>query len=392
MVHSPFGYSESFFQQDCRILREMGYNLVVVPLQSNGVSTMPSDFPHATPPSPLSQNLFVRTCQLAKITFRLLSKGSWSSLKAFYKLEKKDQTSISHILSKIYTNSHFFTLAQIEILIFGYGNLVIERENLAKALEAKMVVGFQGSDIKILPLSHKKDVYRKGLENLDVVFFRNQHLLELAKQQGLPATKRTQIIYNKIDLNVFQPKEHLGFLKSPLNLLGVGRLHWVKGFPLLFQAAAILKSQGFDCQIQIAGDGDEEEHLFYTAMELGILDQVQFLGVKHQPEVKEIMVDSDILINSSYFESNCRALLEAQATGLMVITTNWPEAEKIVLHEETGWLVPKRGPSEMAEQIKHIAALNQDQRAKIAHNAIEHVRKHFNLKNASEDFEKLLEQ
>jgi colanic acid/amylovoran biosynthesis glycosyltransferase len=208
----------------------------------------------------------------------------------------------------------------------------------------------------------------------------------------MPRNKPAFIIFNKIDTSFFQPKSDLGQLNTPLKILTVGRLHWIKGFPHLLKALALFEGRGINWKLRIIGEGVEKEHLFYTAMGLGILDKVNFLGGKTQEDVKTEMMDSDIFINSSFFESNCRALLEAQAAGLLVVSNHWPEAEKIVIHEKTGWLIPKHDPGAIADQVEKIVALPLEKRKAVAKNAINHVQQNFNLKDATKDFEQLLKQ
>ena len=369
----------------------MGHHVSIITLR-NQQTKKSFEFPQITAPTQLSTNLIIRSFQLANTFLKLIIRGSWPSLVLFYKLERSEKIRAKKILAKIYANFHFFICPEIEVLIFGYGNLIIERENLAKALGAKMVAGFQGSDLKVFPLNQNQNIFRKGLQKLDVGFFRNQYLLQLAQQHGMPRNKPAFIIFNKIDTSFFQPKSDLGQLNTPLKILTVGRLHWIKGFPHLLKALALFEGRGINWKLRIIGEGVEKEHLFYTAMGLGILDKVNFLGGKTQEDVKTEMMDSDIFINSSFFESNCRALLEAQAAGLLVVSNHWPEAEKIVIHEKTGWLIPKHDPGAIADQVEKIVALPLEKRKAVAKNAINHVQQNFNLKDATKDFEQLLKQ
>ena len=65
---------------------------------------------------------------------------------------------------------------------------------------------------------------------------------------------------------------------SPFELISVGRLVEIKGYPLLLDAVAQLTRQGRDVRLTLAGDGPDRANLEAQAQRLGIADRVVFAG------------------------------------------------------------------------------------------------------------------
>jgi colanic acid/amylovoran biosynthesis glycosyltransferase len=57
-----------------------------------------------------------------------------------------------------------------------------------------------------------------------------------------------------------------------------------------------------------------------------------------------------------------------------------------VLHEETGWVVPKRNPAALCEKIKAVLAMSHHERQNITWQARERIEQHFTLKDQKQQF------
>ena len=85
-------------------------------------------------------------------------------------------------------------------------------------------------------------------------------------------------------------------------------------------------------------------------------------------------------------EGFCNAVLEAQATGLLCIVSDAEGLPENVLHGITGWVVPKRRPDLLAGQIESVLHMPPEQREQIRRQAIERVRREFNLEKQQREF------
>jgi colanic acid/amylovoran biosynthesis glycosyltransferase len=388
IVSKPFGYSETFLKSDCETIASLGHNVEIYPLSGKENPDIKTKFKCHYPPFPLSSNLLKRLWQSLIVFTSLLFLSTRATAK-FLKLERNGGTHFKNALAKAYSNAHLLKASKPDFLIFGYGNLAIERENIGQALQAKTIIFFQGSDLGVFPITKGRNCYKKAFNKIDKLVFRSYHLYKLAKKYGVGEQAPKQFIFNKIDTNLFSPKSNLGQLDNPPRLIAVTRLHWIKGLNYLILGLNELKKKSFPFKLTIIGEGEEFEHLYYIAMTQNLLDWIEFKDKMTYEEVQKAMSNADMLVHPSLFESNGRVLLEAQASGLLTVSSNWEGAETIVKDQKTGWLFQKRNPQDLSNKIHEVFSLPLNKREEICQNAIEHVQTNFNLKDDQKDFENL---
>jgi colanic acid/amylovoran biosynthesis glycosyltransferase len=103
---------------------------------------------------------------------------------------------------------------------------------------------------------------------------------------------------------------------SPFELISVGRLVEIKGYPLLLEAMAQMHKEGRDVRLTLAGDGPGRASLEEQARRLGIADRIVFAGWKNQEELRELYLRSDVAVLSSFAEGVPVVLMEAMSTGV----------------------------------------------------------------------------
>lgn len=150
-------------------------------------------------------------------------------------------------------------------------------------------------------------------------------------------------IHNGID-----PMEHAqqgprpaGLVPDRLHALMVGRLTAVKAVDAAIDAMAGLPA-GHRWHLNLVGDGGLRGHLEDQVARLGLRDRVTFLGFRR--DVFALMAHSDLLIMSSHHEGLPYTLLEAMSLGLPALVSNVGGLAEVLVHGETGWLVPAAEP------------------------------------------------
>ena len=165
-----------------------------------------------------------------------------------------------------------------------------------------------------------------------------------------------------------------------------GRLHWKKGFVPTIEALALLKSSGLNFTYKIIGEGNEYERIAFAAYQLGLQDEVQFLGKLPHNEVKQQLASATIYLQYSIQEGFCNAVLEAQAMGKLCIVSNAEGLSENVLHEQTGWVVPKYSPKALANKIQEVLALSPEEKIRITQTAQKRVKDEFNIEKQQREF------
>ena len=88
--------------------------------------------------------------------------------------------------------------------------------------------------------------------------------MKLARPEYGANLEKTKVIYSGLNPKkipfVINPKE-----SKPLQILSIGRSHWVKGYTYALEACSLLKKENFDFQYTIIGAETDEELLFQRA-------------------------------------------------------------------------------------------------------------------------------
>jgi L-malate glycosyltransferase len=134
----------------------------------------------------------------------------------------------------------------------------------------------------------------------------------------------------------------------------------VKDHPMFLRAAARVRAVVLDAAFAIAGEGELVEELRALAIQLGIKDDVFFIG--RCDRIADLLFASDIGVLSSKAEGFANAILEYMAAGLPVVATDVGGAREAIAEADTGYLVASGDDETMAERI--IGLLKDSARAR----------------------------
>lgn len=171
--------------------------------------------------------------------------------------------------------------------------------------------------------------------------------------------KIDQVVYTGLDLSKFEFKSEV--IKSyVLKIISIGRSHWIKGYDYAIKACHLCKEKGLEFHYTIVGAAGDEELLFLIH-ELGLQNQVTLTDKLTQPKVFELMHTSDVLLLPSLEEGIANVAVEAMALGCPVISTDCVGMLELITHREEGWIVPKRDPEAMVDQILEFSKMDVKQ-------------------------------
>ncbi len=133
-------------------------------------------------------------------------------------------------------------------------------------------------------------------------------------------------------------------------LLFVGRHRYYKGVDDLIRAMP-----GIQARLLIGGDGPKRSSWERLAGELGLGEQVRFLGHIPEEDLAALYASADIFVlpANSRAEAFGKVLLEAMAAGKPCVTTEVGAGTSyVVQHGVTGLIAPPRNPAALAEALK----------------------------------------
>jgi glycosyltransferase involved in cell wall biosynthesis len=187
---------------------------------------------------------------------------------------------------------------------------------------------------------------------------------ELSEEFRITPRTRIEVIPLGLDLERFAPdsiasvrgslRRELAIADEPVVTI-VGRLAPIKNHALFLSMAAQVHASGRRCVFLVVGGGEDESRLRRMADELGVGDQVRFLGWR--TDLPVIYADSDVVVLTSDNEGTPVSVIEALAAGCAVAATDVGGVREVLESGRLGVLVPPRDAHAMAAAV---AALLDD--------------------------------
>jgi glycosyltransferase involved in cell wall biosynthesis len=171
-----------------------------------------------------------------------------------------------------------------------------------------------------------------------------------------------EVVYNGTDTSVFAPSPAAAN-ESP-TLLIVGNLLAGKGHELVLRAFARVKDAHPGLQCRIIGEGADRGRFERLATDLGIGDQIHFLGRRSRVDVAEAMRSCTVFVLPSRYEGLGCVYLEAMACAKPVIACRGQGIDEIIDHGSNGWLIPVDGLEELVQGLQVLLG-NAERRVQI---------------------------
>lgn len=182
---------------------------------------------------------------------------------------------------------------------------------------------------------------------------------ELVELYGV-AEEKIHVIYNGVDVQKFKNlgegvdlRRELGIEEGQKVILCVGRLYYRKGLTTLLRSIPRVVQKSADVRVLISGEGFKrnKENLQELAEKLKIDDSVTFLGYFPDERLPELYATADLFVLPALYENFPFAILEAQSTGLPVISTKVGGIPEFLINNKNGLLVDPGDPEQLAQAI-----------------------------------------
>ncbi len=231
-----------------------------------------------------------------------------------------------------------------------------------------------GSDVLIAGKSIiKKPLVKFTLNRADLITCDAEHMKEAMIKLGASSSK-IKIVYFGVDTQKFSPglKDEKLIqklqLQNSLIIISLRNLEPVYNLETFINAIPLILKEFPGVKFIIAGKGSEEEKLREIAKNLGILENIRFVGWISNEVLPQYLRTVDVYVSTSLSDagiSSCTA--EAMACGLPVVITNTGENEKWVKDGESGFVIPIKNPEVLAEKIIYLIK-NKNERFRFGEN------------------------
>ncbi len=271
------------------------------------------------------------------------------------------------------------------------------------AYMAKKILEQEGIYIPIITTLHGTDITLVGRDKTYapvVAFSINQSDAITAVSQNLRdetfktfrIEKNIEVIHNFVDVQRFARKPIDAF-KKVIAPNGEKILMHASNFRKIKRVEDVVKifyevNKQIPSKLLFVGDGPERMPAEQLCRQLGVCDDVRFVGKQEQME--EILAIADLFLLTSEYESFGLAALEAMAAGVPVISTNAGGLPEIMIPGVTGYMGDVGDIDTMSEQAMSILS-NEERLNEFKQAAFRHA-KSFDIINIVPLYEKLYEE
>lgn len=271
------------------------------------------------------------------------------------------------------------------------------------AYMAKQILASQGIKIPVVTTLHGTDITLVGKDITFapiVAFSINEsdaittvsESLKKETYQYFNIKKDIYVIPNFINLTDYRKlnKDHFKKAIAPNGefiLMHTSNFRKVKRISDIIKVFYIVLKQ-LPAKLLLVGDGPERKSAEKQCIELGINNNVRFLG--KQDAIGELLAVADLFIMPSETESFGLAALEAMACEIPVISSNAGGLPEVNINGVTGFLSPVGDTVDMAKNAIYILS-NPDTLKQFKKNAMEQAQK-FDIEHILPMYEKVYNQ
>jgi colanic acid/amylovoran biosynthesis glycosyltransferase len=225
---------------------------------------------------------------------------------------------------------------------------------------APMVITFHGYDFSRWPQEKGADVYDELFQTVDVVISHSQYALGKLAELGCPSQKLQKLPVSSVDHSVFPFRERTLTTGATVRVLTVARLTEKKGIEYSIRAVAEVAKTHPRIRYDIVGEGPSRAELESLIAALGMQQTVFLHGARDSDYVQQMMSEAHLFMLASVTASDGDqegtpvCLIEAQASGLPVLSTQHSGIPEIVVEGQTGFLVPERDVDALLGRLLHL--------------------------------------
>lgn len=259
--------------------------------------------------------------------------------------------------------------------------------------QLKVVTTLHGTDITVLGYDHTlKDIIRLGIENSDAVTAVSEDLITQTHDL-LQVKKPIDLVYNFIDSREYYPREMSRFRKDVAPYGEPVFIH-ISNFRKVKRVCDVVRifhkiTQRVDAKLLMVGEGPELPVVRELANQLGVSDNITYLG--QQEDVACVLSMADVLLLPSEKESFGLAALEAMACGKPVISSNAGGLPEVIQDGVTGFILPIGDNQGMAEK-GILLATNKDLYKSFSEQSIKRAHEVFSHDKIAEQYEEIYER
>jgi glycosyltransferase involved in cell wall biosynthesis len=137
-------------------------------------------------------------------------------------------------------------------------------------------------------------------------------------------------------------------------VISCSRLSYWKRIDRILYALKECREHSVDCQLIVAGDGPEREKLNRLSDELGVSENVVWLGAVAHDDIWALMNVADAFMITNDVTNRCNPLYEAAWAGLPVVSVFDASTEDLLRNNDNALLAEKDDYKELGKNLAEI--------------------------------------
>ena len=184
-------------------------------------------------------------------------------------------------------------------------------------------------------------------------------------------------------------RQAFGFNKEDILLCFLANVRPFKGLPYLVQATHEIKDNP-SLHFLFIGNGYEVPSIQKLMEQSPYRDRMHLLGFR-KDSLSILAMSDGLVLSSTHGESLTKSVIEAMSLGVAPIITDIEGNKGVVIDGDSGWVVPAKDPTSLANAIDDFAS-HPLERKRRGENARRHIAKHFHIENTVEEYLKMYER
>lgn len=251
-------------------------------------------------------------------------------------------------------------------------------------LKLPMITTFYGYDISTLSrVKYWQKAYLKLFKNCELFLVEGTHMKNELVKLGCPIEK-IKVHHLGVNINQIRFKPRIVNPKSTITILISGTFTEKKGIIYAIEAFATVKSRNQNIRLRILGDGYMRSQIESLVQNLEIADSVELLGYQPYSVFLSELENAHIFLSPSITAENGDteggapvSIIEAQASGIPVISSYHADIPEVVIDGQSALLAPEKDVHILAEHLTYLVD-HPEIWPKIGQTGRAHVEKEYN--------------
>lgn len=286
----------------------------------------------------------------------------------------------------------------VQLLHAHFGTEGYNYLKLKKKLNLPMITTFYGFDVSKTPkIPYWKKRYDRLFQEGNLFLTEGNNMKKELIKLGCPENKII-VQHLGVDLNIFNFTPRTFPKDGNITILIAGSFREKKGIPYAIQAFSKVKIDHPDIQLRILGDGPMRNQIESLISKLGISSSVTLLGYQpHNIFLNEaasahiFMLPSITAQNGDTEGGAPVSILEAQATGLPVISSYHADIPEVVVDGKSALLAPEKDVETLAKHLEYLVE-HPELWVSMGRIGREHVEQEYDLKVQVEKLENIYDR